>query len=97
MSNLVKNIVNSKDKEHVLWMLNDMKPSDTRLMLWLIVNTRSNLNKLAYIDAKVMRRWNTNYFHELITYAYEGIEDKNEWDWGFNYPTKRKNSNGNKK
>ena len=57
----------------------------------LIKKKRNNLNKLAYIDAKVKRRWGTDYFYELIAYAYEGIEDKRQW--GLAYPTKGKSKN----
>ena len=88
MYRLVRNVVNSKDKTRVIKMLNRTKPSDTRLMLWLLANTCNNLNKLAYLDAKVKRRWGTDYFYELITYAYEGIEDERQW--GLRYPTKSK-------
>ena len=41
-----------------------------------------------YIDAKVKRRWGTDYFYELIEYAYEGIEDERQW--GLAFPTKNK-------
>ena len=92
MVELVTQVVNSPDREHALCLLKHNAPQDTRLMLWLLANKRNNLNKLAYIDAKVKRRWGTDYFYELIAYAYEGIEDKRQW--GLAYPTKGKSKNG---
>jgi hypothetical protein len=88
MPDLIKYVVNSTDREHALSLLKHNAPKDTRLMLWLLANKRNNLNKLAYIDAKVKRRWGTDYFYELIAYAYEGIEDERQWGLGF--PTKNK-------
>lgn len=88
MPDLIKHVVNSTDREYALSLLKHNTPKDTRLMLWLLANKRNNLNKLAYIDAKVKRRWGTDYFYELIVYAYEGIEDERQWGLGF--PTKNK-------
>ena len=89
MTELVSHVVNSTDREHVLALLKHNAPKDTRLMLWLLANKRNSLNKLAYIDAKVKRRWGTDYFYELITYAYEGVDDKRQWGLGF--PTTKRN------
>ena len=60
----------SKDRDKVADMLKHNKPYDEMLLTWVM--TSLNSGKIALIDAKVKRRWSSDYLYELIAYAHPG-------------------------
>jgi len=60
----------SKDRDKVADMLKHNKPYDEMLLTWVM--TSLNSGKIALIDAKVKRRWSSDYLYELIAYAHSG-------------------------
>ena len=67
---LVGDFLKNTNRKEVLKNLKFNKPADTQIMTWLGMNLHPN--KLIYIDAKVRRRWSSNYFYEMLAYAHDG-------------------------
>ena len=72
----------NKDREDVAIKLKLNKPPDVQMLSWLVANLHPN--KLAYLDAKVKRKWSNDYFYELLAYAHNGVVTR-----GVNIPSKR--------
>ena len=68
---LTHDYLKNKNREDVCLKLKLNKPSDVQLLSWLVANLHPN--KLAYLDAKVKRRWSQDYFYELLAYAHNGV------------------------
>lgn len=76
-SGLEKNIfeminiyLRSKDRDKVAEMLKYNKPYDEMLLTWIMSSLKTE--KIAFIDAKIKRRWSSDYLYELIAYAHAG-------------------------
>jgi len=67
---LIHDYLKNSDREEVLIKLKMNKPYDEQFLSWLVGNIHPN--KIAYLDAKVKRRWSQNYFYELLSYAHNG-------------------------
>ena len=67
---IVHTYLKNPDRDAVAAMLKYNKPADTQIMTWLGINI--NPNKIAFIDAKVRRRWSSDYFYEMLAYAHDG-------------------------
>tara|TARA_B100000287_G_C20543024_1_gene745405 strand:- start:145 stop:978 length:834 start_codon:yes stop_codon:yes gene_type:complete len=61
----------NKNRDEVCLKLKLNKPPDIQMLSWLVANLHPN--KLAYLDAKVKRRWSQDYFYELLAYAHNGV------------------------
>jgi hypothetical protein len=60
----------SSDRNKVARLLKHNKPFDEQILSWSVKTT--GINKIAFLDAKVKRRWNSNYLYELLAYAHKG-------------------------
>ena len=60
----------SKDRDKIAELLKSAKPPDVQILTWLATNVHPN--KISYVDAKVKRRWSSDYFYELLAYAHDG-------------------------
>ena len=67
---LIHFYLREKDRDKVVAELKWSKPFDEQFISWLASNISPH--KLAYIDAKVKRRWSQDYFYELLGYAHTG-------------------------
>tara|TARA_R100001510_G_scaffold57769_1_gene67620 strand:- start:3360 stop:4196 length:837 start_codon:yes stop_codon:yes gene_type:complete len=67
---ITHDFLKNKDRDDVALKLKLNKPPDVQLLSWLTANIHPN--KLAYIDAKVKRRWSQDYFYELLAYSHNG-------------------------
>ena len=67
---IVNDYLKNPDRDAIAAMLKHNKPADTQIMTWLGINL--NPNKIAFIDAKVRRRWSSDYFYEMLAYAHDG-------------------------
>ena len=67
---LFHSYLKNSDREEVLLKLKMNKPSDVQMLSWLAINIHPN--KIAYLDAKVKRKWSQDYFYELLAYAHNG-------------------------
>jgi hypothetical protein len=61
----------SKDRDAVAEMLKFNKPFDEQILAWAMSSL--NTEKIAWIDAKVKRKWSSDYFFELLAYAHNGM------------------------
>ena len=61
----------SKDRDAVAEMLKFNKPFDEQILAWVMSSL--NTEKIAWIDAKVKRKWSSDYFFELLDYAHNGM------------------------
>ena len=71
---LLHDYLKNSDREEVLNKLKMNKPYDEQSLSWLVMNIHPN--KIAYLDAKVKRKWSQDYFYELLAYAYNGTISK---------------------
>tara|TARA_R110000751_G_scaffold252829_4_gene352463 strand:+ start:2413 stop:3249 length:837 start_codon:yes stop_codon:yes gene_type:complete len=67
---LIADYLKNTNRKQVLENLKFNKPADVQIMTWLGINIHPN--KLAFIDGRVKRRWSSDYFYELLTYAHDG-------------------------
>lgn len=67
---ITHDFLKNKDRDDVALKLKLNKPPDVQILSWLTANIHPN--KLAYIDAKVKRRWSQDYFYELLAYSHNG-------------------------
>ena len=67
---LLREYLKDEDRDAIAIKLKMNKPSDFQFMSWLSSNVHPN--KIAYIDAKVKRKWSQNYFYELLAFAHNG-------------------------
>jgi len=68
---MTHDFLKNKDREDVAIKLKLNKPPDVQMLSWLVANIHPN--KLAYLDAKVKRKWSQDYFYELLAYSHNGI------------------------
>ena len=61
----------NKNRDEVALKLKLNKPPDVQILSWAVANIHPN--KLAYLDAKVKRRWSQQYFYELLAYSHNGV------------------------
>ena len=67
---IVSEYMRNSDRDEMVRILKHNKPADVQIMSWLIMNLHPN--KLIFVDAKVKRRWSSNYFYEMLAYAHDG-------------------------
>ena len=67
---LVGDYLRNPDRDIIMQSLKISKPSDTQFVSWLAPNIHPN--KLMFVDAKVKRRWNPDYFYEMLAYSHDG-------------------------
>jgi len=67
---LVQEYLKNGNRNAVMEMLKFNKPSDIQLLSWLDMNIHPN--KIMFVDRVVKRRWNQNYFYELLSFAHDG-------------------------
>ena len=60
----------NQNREEILTKLKFNKPYDELFLTWLVRNMHPS--KLAYLDAKVKRKWSQDYFYELLAYSHNG-------------------------
>ena len=60
----------NSNRDKVVEMFKFNRPSDVQILTWLATNIHPN--KIAYVDARVKRKWSTDYFYELLVYAHNG-------------------------
>ena len=67
---LIHDFIKNKNREVVAERLKLNKPYDEQFLSWLALNVHPS--KIAYLDAKVKRRWSQDYFYELLAYSHDG-------------------------
>lgn len=67
---LLHDYLRNENREEVITNLKLNKPYDEQFLAWLALNIHPH--KIAYIDAKVKRKWSQDYFYELLGYAHVG-------------------------
>ncbi len=67
---LVQDFLRSTDRDLVCELLKYNKPSDIQILSWLDSNIHPN--KIMFVDRVVKRRWNINYFYEILSYSHDG-------------------------
>jgi hypothetical protein len=70
IAEIIHDYMKNSDRDAVADMLKHNRPVDTQIMTWLGINI--NPNKIAFIDAKVRRRWSSDYFYEMLAYVHDG-------------------------
>lgn len=70
MFTLVREYLTTRDRNDVALKLKINTPPDNQILSWIIPNI--NPNKLAFLDNNVKRRWNNDYFYELLAYSHNG-------------------------
>jgi len=67
---LVRSYLLSSDRDKVAQVLKLNRPPDVQLMTWLSPNLHPN--KITFVDMNVKRKWNSDYFYELLAYSHDG-------------------------
>jgi len=67
---LVQDYLKNHDRNKVMELLKFNKPSDIQLLSWLDMNIHPN--KIMFVDRVVKRRWNQNYFYEMLSFNHDG-------------------------
>jgi len=70
MFSLVNDYLKESNREKILLLLKYNNPPDTQIINWLAENQHPN--KLVFIDSSVKRRWNKEYFFEMLAYNHAG-------------------------
>jgi hypothetical protein len=70
MFSLIDEYMKESNREKIVALLKYNKPSDTQIINWLAENQHPN--KLVFIDGVVKRRWNADYFYEMLAYNHTG-------------------------
>jgi len=70
MFSLVDDYLKEMNREKILLLLKYNNPPDTQIINWLAENQHPN--KLVFIDSVVKRRWNKDYFFEMLAYNHGG-------------------------
>tara|TARA_R110000824_G_scaffold196128_8_gene379197 strand:- start:7257 stop:8102 length:846 start_codon:yes stop_codon:yes gene_type:complete len=72
MYDIMRDFVQSNDRDKVAKILKYNKPSDNYLMIWLMNNI--HINSLAFLDGHVKRKWSNNYLYELAANSISGFD-----------------------
>ena len=67
---LVGDYLRNPNRELIMQSLKISKPADIQFVSWLAPNIHPN--KLMFVDAKVKRRWSSDYFYEMLAYSHDG-------------------------
>ena len=72
MYDIMREYIQSKDRDNIVELLKHNKPDDNYLMLWLSYNV--NPNSIVFLDGHVKRRWSNSYLYELAAYSINGMK-----------------------
>jgi hypothetical protein len=61
----------SGDRDKIARLLKHNRPFDEQILSWLVSTV--GVNKIGFLDAKVKRKWSSDYFFELLAYAHNGM------------------------
>mgnify|MGYP003668158184 FL=1 len=67
---LIAEYLKRTDRDLIKELLLFNKPPDTQILSWLVENMHPT--RLIFIDGVVKRRWDKQYFYEMLAYAHEG-------------------------
>ena len=67
---LTYDFAKNKDRDSVVKHLKHNKPFDEQILSWL--QDVVGISKISYLDAKVKRKWSSNYLYELLGYSHDG-------------------------
>ena len=67
---MVGDYLRNPDREVIMNQLKVSEPADIQFISWLAPNLHPN--KLMFLDAKVKRRWSSDYFYEMLAYSHDG-------------------------
>ena len=67
---MIRNYLIDTDRDKIATLLKINKTPDIQLISWLAPNQHPN--KLSFVDFSVKRRWNTDYFYELLAFSHDG-------------------------
>tara|TARA_R110000787_G_C13426876_1_gene445302 strand:- start:806 stop:1648 length:843 start_codon:yes stop_codon:yes gene_type:complete len=67
---LTYDFAKNKDRDMVVKHLKHNKPFDEQILSW--VQGIAGLSKISYLDAKVKRKWSSDYLYELLGYSHDG-------------------------
>ena len=62
-------LINS-DRDKVAQLLKLNRPPDIQMLSWLAPNIHPN--KISFVDMSVKRKWNSDYFYEILAYSHDG-------------------------
>jgi len=79
---LTYDVAKNKDRDMVVRHLKHNKPFDEQILTWL--QDVIGISKISYIDAKIKRKWSSDYLYEIIGYSHDGI-----FNGKVNFPKRR--------
>ncbi|QDP59651.1 MAG: hypothetical protein GOVbin1753_84 [Prokaryotic dsDNA virus sp.] len=79
---LTYDFAKNKNRDAVVKHLKHNKPFDEQILSWL--QDIVGVSKISYLDAKVKRKWPTDYLYELLGYSHDGY-----FNGKINFPKRR--------
>ena len=67
---MVRNYLINSDRERIATILKINKTPDVQLLTWLAPNIHPN--KISFVDFVVKRKWDSDYFYEMLAYSHDG-------------------------
>ena len=67
---LVMEYLRNPDRDEVAILLKKIRPPDVQFISWLTPNLHPN--RLIFVDYSVKRRWDSDYFYEILSYSHTG-------------------------
>tara|TARA_B100000131_G_C18055241_1_gene588109 strand:+ start:520 stop:1371 length:852 start_codon:yes stop_codon:yes gene_type:complete len=67
---MVRNYLMNSDRERIATILKINKTPDVQLLTWLAPNIHPN--KISFVDFVVKRKWDSDYFYEMLAYSHDG-------------------------
>jgi len=79
---LTYDFAKNRDRDMVVKHLKHNKPFDEQILTWL--QDVVGISKISYIDAKIKRKWSSDYLYEILGYAHDGA-----FNGKVNFPKRR--------
>ena len=67
---LVLEYLRNPNRDEVATLLKEIRPPDMQFISWLTPNLHPN--RLIFVDYNVKRRWDSDYFYEILAYSHTG-------------------------
>ena len=67
---MVRSYLMNSDRERIATILKINKTPDVQLLTWLAPNIHPN--KISFVDFVVKRKWDSDYFYEMLAYSHDG-------------------------
>lgn len=67
---MIRNYLMNSNRERIATILKINKTPDVQLLTWLAPNIHPN--KISFVDFVVKRKWDSDYFYEMLAYSHDG-------------------------